>query len=202
MGLRESMTIATARKMTLDEFLTYDDGTEAYYELVDGELVKMGAESTINTRIPIFLIKCFILLGIEIDRIGIKQMIAVPRGSATARDPDLMIHSEESARAIDGAKQACLRLGDPNPLLVIEVVSPGTIKSENYERDYLEKRFEYAARGILEFWLIDPQRDVVLVLVLDERGEYREMEFRGEEAIVSPMFPELKLMVNQVLAAR
>ncbi len=196
------MTIATARKMTLDEFLTYDDGTEVYYELVDGELVRMGAESTINTRIPVFLIKCFILLGIEIDRIGIKQKIAVPRGFATARDPDLMIHSEASARAIDGAKQACVRLGDPNPLLVIEVVSPGSIKSENYERDYLEKRSEYAARGILEFWLVDPQREVVLVLVLDQGGTYREMVFRGEDAIVSPLFPELKLTATRVLAAR
>ena len=196
------MMIATARKMTLEEFLTYDDGTETYYELVDGELVKMGAECTISTRIPVFLIKYFILLGIEIDRIGIKQMIAVPRGSATVRDPDLMIHSEVSARAIDGAKQACLRLGDPNPLLVVEVVSPGTVKSENYERDYLEKRFEYAARGIQEFWLVDPQREVVLVLVLDERGDYGEVEFRGEDAIVSLVFPELSLTANRVLAAR
>ena len=48
------MMIATARKMTLEEFLTYDDGTETHYELVDGELVKMGAECTIGTRIPVF----------------------------------------------------------------------------------------------------------------------------------------------------
>ena len=48
------MMIATARKMTLEEFLNYDDGTETYYELVDGELVKMGAECTISTRIPVF----------------------------------------------------------------------------------------------------------------------------------------------------
>ncbi len=94
------MTIATARKMSLEEFLTYDDGTEAYYELVDGELVKMGAECTISTRIAVFLIKCFILLGLDTDRIGIKQKIAVPRGFASAREPDLMIHSEASARAI------------------------------------------------------------------------------------------------------
>lgn len=113
-----------------------------------------------------------------------------------------MIHSEASARAIDGAKQACLRLGDPNPLLVVEVVSPGTVKSENYERDYLEKRFEYAARGIQEFWLVDPQREVVLVLVLDERGDYGEVEFRGEDAIVSLVFPELSLTANRFLAAR
>ena len=196
------MTIATARKMALEEFLAYDDGTEFYYELVDGELVRMGAECTINTRIAVFLLLAFARLGISPDRLGIKQMIAVPRGFATARDPDLIIHSEASARAIDGAKQACLRLGDPNPLLVIEVVSPGTVKSENYERDYLEKRSEYASRGIQEFWLVDPPREVVLVLVLDEHGDYREVEFRGEDTIVSLVFPELSLTASRVLAAR
>lgn len=77
------MTIATARKMTLEEFLTYDDGTEAYYELVDGELVRIGAESTINTRIAVFLILAFARLGMSGDRIGIKQMIAVPRLEAS-----------------------------------------------------------------------------------------------------------------------
>jgi Uma2 family endonuclease len=42
------MTVATARRMSLKEYLIYDDGTETRYELVDGVLVAMGAESTIN----------------------------------------------------------------------------------------------------------------------------------------------------------
>ena len=66
----------------------------------------------------------------------------------------------------------------------------------------LEEFLEYAARGIQEFWLVDPQREVVLVLVLDERGDYGEVEFRGEDAIVSLVFPELSLTANRVLAAR
>ena len=49
---------------------------------------------------------------------------------------------------------------------------------------------------------MDPQREVVLVLVLDERGDYGEVEFRGEDAIVSLVFPELSLTANRVLAAR
>jgi hypothetical protein len=36
--------------MTLQEYLTYDDGTDNRYELVDGVLVEMGAESTIFYR--------------------------------------------------------------------------------------------------------------------------------------------------------
>ena len=49
---------------------------------------------------------------------------------------------------------------------------------------------------------MDPQREVVLVLVLDERGDYGEVEFRGEDTIVSSMFPEFKLTASRVLAAR
>ncbi|HAA32609.1 MAG TPA: hypothetical protein DCE56_38985, partial [Cyanobacteria bacterium UBA8553] len=35
------MTI-TSQKMTLEEYLNYDDGTDTRYELVNGELVDLG----------------------------------------------------------------------------------------------------------------------------------------------------------------
>jgi hypothetical protein len=41
------------------------------------------------------------------------------------------------------------------------VVSPG---KENEDRDYRYKRSEYAARGIAEYWIVDPERDRVAVL--------------------------------------
>ncbi len=36
------MAIATQKKMTLEEYLAYTDGTDYRYELVDGVLVEMG----------------------------------------------------------------------------------------------------------------------------------------------------------------
>jgi Uma2 family endonuclease len=94
------MTIATDRRMTLTEFLTYDDGTERRYELVNGVLVEMASESTINTWITMYLAFTFASLGLSAYRVGIKQKIEVPSRYVTARDPDLIIHSEESAAAI------------------------------------------------------------------------------------------------------
>ncbi|BAY10229.1 hypothetical protein NIES2098_33950 [Calothrix sp. NIES-2098] len=44
------MTSAT-KKLTLEEYLAYDDGTDAKYELVDGELVEMPPESDQNNLI-------------------------------------------------------------------------------------------------------------------------------------------------------
>jgi Uma2 family endonuclease len=191
---------APTRSMTLEAFLAYDDGTDTRYEMVDGILVEMGAESTINTRIAVFLIRCFLRLGLNDDRIGIKQMIAVPSGGVTTREPDLMIHSEESARAIDHAPQAILKLDNPDPLLVIEVVSPGKPGEPNYDRDYIEKRREYAERGIPEYWIVDPEREVILVLTLADET-YQEQSFLGTDAIASSTFPNLNLTAVQILKA-
>jgi Uma2 family endonuclease len=194
------MTVATTKRMTLEEYLTYDDGTDTRYELVDGVLVEMTTESTINTRIAVFLIKCFLRMGWDDDRLGIKQAIAVNSTEVTAREPDLIIHSAESARAIDGLPHAIVRAKSPAPLIVIEVVSPGKPGSENYDRDYVEKRREYAERTIPEYWIIDPQRQVVVVLTLQGQV-YQEQQFTGQMAIVSPTIPELALTAEQILNA-
>ena len=188
------------RRMTLKEFLIYDDGTDARYELWNGFLVEMGAESRINIRIAIFLIQHLALLNITSDRIGIKEKIEVRSDFvASARDADLIIHSEASSQALEGRSESCLTLGDPNPLLVIEVVSPGKESTDNYQRDYVQKPSEYADRGIPEFWQIDPSRDYVRVGTLTD-GAYQFQIFKGDETIVSPLFPELRLTAAIVLA--
>src|SRR5437773_2718941 len=48
--------------------------------------------------------------------------------------------------------------------LVMEVVSEG---SENRKRDLETKRLEFAAAGIAEYWIVDPQEQRITVLVLD-----------------------------------
>jgi Uma2 family endonuclease len=193
------MTVATQRRMSLEEYLTYDDGTDARYELVDGVLVEMGAESRCNIKIAFFLIEVFLQL-VGRGRLGIKEKIQVDSEYVSARDPDLIIHSDDSALAIEGRKESCLFLNEPNPLIVIEVVSPGTESTDNYKWDYEQKPKEYAARGIPEMWLIDPARSVVLVLTLTD-GEYQEATFTGNSVIISPTFPGLTLSAIEVLTA-
>jgi Uma2 family endonuclease len=194
------MTVATQKRLTLQEYLTYDDGTDARYELVDGVLVEMGAESTINTLIASFLHIFFASIGLPAYRIGFKQKIEVNSNYATARDPDLIVHTDESIASIYGLSEACLKLNDPNPLLVIEVVSPGSESSENYQRDYKQKPAEYAECGIPEMWIIDPDRATIKIGTLTN-GEYQFQDFTGDDAIVSPGFPALKLTAGQVLTA-
>lgn len=194
------MTIATQRRMSLEAYLTYDDGTDSRYELVDGVLVEMGAESTINTWIAGFLYVAFFQMGLPTYQVGFKQKVQVNSGHASARDPDLIVHSEDSAAAIAGQSECCLRLNDPSPILVVEVVSPGSKSSDNYQRDYVRKPKEYAARGIAEMWLVDPERAVIKIGRLMD-GSYQFQDFTLDQAIVSPTFPQLNLTAQQVLSA-
>ncbi|MCY7407692.1 MAG: Uma2 family endonuclease [Alkalinema sp. CAN_BIN05] len=203
------------RRMTLQEFLTYDDGTDDLrsvfdhrrYQLVDGVLIEMGAESTGNLRIAMFLIDYFLKI-VGFERVGIKEKIEVRSRFATARDTDIIIHSEASSLALDGRSEACLFWGEPNPLVVIEVVSPGNESKLNYKRDYEQKPVEYADgrrptgghRGISEMWQIDPLREWVRVGTLINK-EYQFETFMEQETIVSQSFPALNLTASQVLSA-
>jgi Uma2 family endonuclease len=194
-----SETNATSRRMTLEEYLTYDDGTDARYELVDGVLVEMGAENPLNPAIAVFLLITFFQMGIPYSQLAIGHQLGVKSSKVTARQPDLIVHSAASQAAIfhDGK---LLQADDPAPLLVVEVASSTNTDKQSYDRDYKEKRSEYAARRIPEYWIIDPDQSVVLVLTLAGK-QYREVSFTGNQAIVSPAFPHLNLTAEQILNA-
>jgi Uma2 family endonuclease len=185
--------------MTLEEYLNYDDGTDARYELVNGFLVDMGAESDVNVVIGSLLFSIFLqFVPYYCVRRGTE--IAVAGRDANTRYPDLVIVTEAGAAALAGQKRSLITFDMPAPALVVEVVSSSDTDLRSHERDYVDKRREYAQRGIPEYWIVDPIASVVLVLTL--MGEtYQEQRFVGEARLVSPGFPVLELSAAQVLKA-
>ena len=193
------MAVATDRRMTLKEYLVYEDGTDIRYELEDGVLVEMGAETPLNPRIAAMLMFLFGDLGIDRKFLAIGHQIEVRSRYATVRQPDLIVHTVESDEALSGHEKV-LRLGAPSPLLVVEVASQTTTNAKSRKRDYEQKPKEYADRGISEMWIVDPDRAWVKVGTLAD-DIYQFETFQGEETIVSPAFPELNLTATQVLSA-
>lgn len=179
--------------MTLEEYLNYDDGTDTRYELVNGELSAMPTDSDLNDRIATFLFAYFLQFGIPYYRLSMKAQIAVSGTRATARQPDLMVLSEEAATALSGANQRLITHDMPPPLLVVEVVSP-----DQESRDYRYKRTEYAGRHIPEYWIVDPIAQKVTVLEWVD-GMYEEQVYQGNQAIASPQFATLNLTAATVL---
>ena len=193
------MTVATGRRMTLNEYLDYDDGTDIRYELEDGILVEMSAETPLNPRIAMMLVFLFSDSGMARKLLAIGHQIEVRSRYATARQPDLVVHTTESDSALSGNEKV-LRLGSPSPLLVVEVASQTITDAKSRRGDYEQKPKEYADRGIAEMWIVDPDRLWVKVGTLADDA-YQFETFQSEEPIVSPTFPELNLTAAQVLSA-
>jgi Uma2 family endonuclease len=182
--------------MTLEEYLNYDDGTDTRYELLNEELIEVPSESDLNNAIAIFLLFAIgQFVAPRLLRRGTEIVVSGYR--TTTRIPDLMVLTAELATALAGTKRSVVMPSMPPPSLVVEIVSPGTA---NEEQDYRYKRSEYAARGIIKYWIVDPQQAQITILTL-VAGLYEEAVFRGDDCLFSPTLPNLELTTAQVLQA-
>ncbi len=186
----------TTRRMTLEEYLDYDDGTDTRYELVNGELAEVPSESDLNNLIAVYLLAEFLrFMPVRLLRRGTEVVVNGYR--TTTRIPDLIVLTDDLAAALSGAKRSVIMPDMPPPALVVEIVSPGTT---NEARDYRYKRSEYAARSIAEYWIVDPQQAQITILTL-VAGLYEEAVFKGNDRLLSATLPNLTLTPAQVLQA-
>lgn len=175
--------------ISLEDYFNYEDETENRYELENGELLTMPPESDLNLRIASFLFAYFAIQVIPSYRLRIGTEIVVTGSKATVRLPDLMVLSEELVIALQSASRSTITMDMPPPQLVIEVVSPG---KKNRDRDYRYKRSQYQARGISEYWIVDPIEQKITIFNLVE-GLYEERIFKEDQAIASQLLSELNL---------
>jgi Uma2 family endonuclease len=191
------MTI-THQKLTFSEYLNYQDNTDNRYELVEGELIPMslgtGKHGAIAKRLERFFDDEITQLKLPWIAQRFSVGLRSPRGGRwdTSRIPDVTVLPLEQWDSL-GDREAVINLNEEPPLLVVEIVSPSTQVT-----DYRSKQAEYAVLGILEYWIVDPLQDCVIVCTLVE-GWYDQVIFRNEERIISPTFSELILTGNQVL---
>lgn len=83
-------------------------------------------------------------------------------------------------------------LGAPD--LIVEVLSPSTMK-----KDYYEKFNLYQENGVKEYWLVNPEGKSLQIFHL-ENDEYLEFDTLEEkdEIITSKLFPDLKFPMTSV----
>ena len=202
------MTLATDRplvqdlqRLTLEDYLNYNDGADTRYELVNGELIPMslgtGEHGEISEFINELIKEAIKTMGLPWTSKDMKIGVQSPRGNRwdTVRIPDIVVLPTAQWDQLK-KKEAVIRLNEPFPLLVVEVVSPSTASD-----DYRAKRSEYAVLDIPEYWIIDPIKGHVTVCTLVE-GAYDDQVFQGESVIVSPTFPSINLTADQILSAK
>jgi Uma2 family endonuclease len=189
-------TFATEEKISFDEYLSYDDGTNKCYELVDGQLIEMPPASFLHSDLIDFIADCFkaIVTQYKLD-IKVKTGdVGVRTGMNSSRIPDISVIDSRIWQSYRRDKSAVI---EDNLMLAVEVVSPGT---EQIERDYSDKVTEYQQTGIPEYWIVDPIAEKITVLVLNKES-YSKTVFTGSDDLVSPTFPQLKVTAERILAA-
>ncbi|MCS6815571.1 MAG: Uma2 family endonuclease [Cyanobacteria bacterium] len=183
--------------LTIEDYLAYDDGTDTRYELVDGELIDMPSEPLENSDVALRLLLEFAKV-VPLTWLRYKDLeLQVSGRRVTVRLPDITLLGEECRAALAGRTRGIITQDMPPPLAVIEVVSPGRA---NVIRDYRYKRSEYAARGIAEYWIVDPQEQKITVLTLVD-GLYEEAVYRGDDRVSSTVFPSIQITVSNILSA-
>ena len=187
------MTTKTSLKLTKEQYLLYDDGTDIRYELEDGLLVEMPPESKRNNRIAV-LLQYVLAQYFPTIFIDLRIRIEVVSNEYRYRWPDLLVHTPESEAAMPDDDQNTLWISMPAPALVVEVVSPG----DSRDRDYRRKHGEYENRGIPEYWIIDPKTEQITICTL-VNGSYQDMVITGEQPLISGIMPSFNLTANQIL---
>jgi Uma2 family endonuclease len=194
------MTVAKSTQFkSFEEYLATDPAAlpEGRYEYWHGELVPVMTESGFNALLANCLFLALVNAGVPIAVLRPHSCeIEVP-GLPRTRFPDLTVLAEEHVALIERRERVTRDM--PPPRLLVEVVSPGDEDSENYQRDYVQEACQYAAILVPEYWIIDPDRAVVLVGLLTN-GEYQFQTFMGNQQIVSPTFPSFSLTAEQVLS--
>ncbi|MBE9160895.1 Uma2 family endonuclease [Tychonema sp. LEGE 06208] len=189
--------IDTSPTLTFEEYRVYQGDPDVKYELYKGKLIPMATASALHTSICEFWVyKLQRYLAEHNLDLVVKTSVGVRTEDATSRIPDVVVCTQslwEQALARPGSGI----LGfDETPLVVIEVVS------QDRRADYITKRGEYQLANVPEYVIVDPteNRQRVRVMAFLEGDDiYTEVNYLPGEEMVSVVFPNLRLSVNEIL---
>lgn len=152
------------RRWTIEEFLTWDDGTDRRYELVDGQIMAMAPPSEAHGTIDANLT---IRIGSQLQApcrvVGEAGVVPADRND-TYYQADLLVTCAPPERG---------RPHPPDPLLIIEVLSPSTAvhdrgrKVEDYSRlpSVKEILLVSSEERCVRYWRRDGRRWIVEDLI-------------------------------------
>ena len=197
---RELLEKSINKELNFSEYLEYDDGTDYFYELWSGELVRLPPDSGTGCRIALWLM-------MELSKFTNKRLVFPSRsceiqvpGNPQNRYPKLIVLKPEHLELVK--ERLTITIDMPPPQLVVEVVTPYNDQdNEKPKCNYIDKRQQYQERNIPEYWIIDIQSQIVSVLLL-VNGSYQATDFTGNQPIISQVFSDLELTAVQILEAR
>lgn len=175
-------------RLTYDDFLLFpDDGRR--HELIDGEHY---VTPTPNTRHQRLVLRLSVALASYVEmHPGSGEVFVAPFDVVFSHfdvvEPDLLFIAADqqgivTEKHVRGA-----------PALVVEILSPGTRRVDEKTKYRLFDR-----AGVREYWLVDPELDVVKVFRRDASGAFpRVAELAADtgDTLTTPLLPAFSLLL-------
>ena len=199
------MTQTLPKTVTFEEFIEWYPNDGVRYELHNGVIIEMAPPTGDHEKVVGFLAE---KITIEYVRLGLPYRIPktafvkTPSTKSTYSPEVLLVNLDNLGNEPLFQKQSTVTQAASVPL-VVEVVST------NWRDDYHLKFADYEEMGIPEFWIADyaalggkrfigdPKQPTFSVCQL-VGDEYQVTKFTGNDLIISPTFPNLKLTAQQV----
>lgn len=180
----------SSTKLTYADYeLLPDDSLR--HEIIDGEHYVTASPVTKHQRISRSL---FYLLQSYLDTHPIGEAFYAPfdvvLSSFDVVVPDLVFISKGRAHLLTAKNLQ----GAPD--LVIEILSPST-----RPRDERLKRDLYERVGVDEYWLVDPEHDVVDVYRREAGGFQSPVRCNNRDTLTTPLLPGLELPLDRVFSS-
>jgi len=174
-------------------FLRLDNALPRFVELTDGHVTFLGWPTLVHHRVLQFLLKTFSdHVDAHMSGVVLQAPCPVQLRPGVWRMPDVAwyqpLRFKEDPQRPHGAD------------LVVEVLSDEPAWRRH---DIVAKRTDYAAAGIPEYWIVDPETTTITVLSLPEGGsEYAvHGEFQPGQTATSVLLDGFTVDVDACFAA-
>jgi Uma2 family endonuclease len=175
--------------VTMLDVFPENDGKR--YEIIDGELFVSGAPAN-KHQIVVNRIAVALTNWNDRTRLGVVIPGAGVLFSETdAVIPDLLwVSHEQLARHVGSDDKL-----HGAPELMVEVLSPG---AANERRDREAKLRLYEARGVEEYWIVDPREQVMAVYRREGERLTLAVTLASEQELASPLLPGFAVLVARL----
>ncbi|MCL6479787.1 MAG: Uma2 family endonuclease [Peptococcaceae bacterium] len=180
--------VLSDRVYTVEDYMKMDDGQR--YELIGGKLIMVPRPGPKHQRVGAEIVTAFKNylkrnpsgeIFYEVDVLLSGQVVS----------PDLIFISQDR---LDIVKELNIQ-GAPD--LVIELLSPSTAKY-----DKKEKRHLYLANGIKEYWMVDPDQQLVEVLIAGGNEWRWAGVFDREDVLTTTLLPGLEINLSEIFTTK
>jgi Uma2 family endonuclease len=183
----EAMLMSARAALTYEDYAALpDDGRR--YELLDGELSVTPAPGSAH---QIILANLFRIVDAHVRARDLGLVLFAPLdvilAETTVVEPDLVYLDQAgrrrvSRRGVEGA-----------PVLLVEVLSPGTVKTDRSRKFAL-----YARYGVPYYWIVDQEARAVEAYRLDGPTYVVAFRAQGRVACDPPPFSGLGLVADDL----